>query len=107
MDSKYLVPGDTAQVNGRIKRRAHRPSDQTDLMGIHNLNTLEDLMRLLTPDFYASIHRTLVDIAALTLLALGLARIVLHDWKTLERPRRKKRASLKRPANERTGRRNP
>ena len=52
-------------------------------------------MQFLTPDFYSSIHRTLVDIAALALLVLGLARIVLHDWKTLERPRRKKRAPFK------------
>jgi hypothetical protein len=48
-------------------------------------------MQLLTPDFYSSIHRTLVDIAALALLVISLARIILHDWNTLERPRRRKR----------------
>jgi hypothetical protein len=62
-------------------------------------------MQLLTPDFYSSIHRTLVDIAALALLVIGLARIILHDWNTLERPRRKKRAPIRRSGNQHTPRR--
>jgi hypothetical protein len=55
-------------------------------------------MQLLSPDFYSSIHRTIVDIAALALLVIGLARIILHDWRALERPRRKKR-----PPNRKSG----
>ena len=59
-------------------------------------------MQLYTPDFFSLIHRTLVDIAALVLLVIGLARLVLNDWKTLVRKRRKKPGPLPRSANEHT-----
>ena len=52
-------------------------------------------MQLLSPDFYSSVHRTLVDIASLALLVIGLVRIILHDLTNLRRPRRpRKRARL-------------
>jgi hypothetical protein len=40
-----------------------------------------------SPDLYPSIHRTAVDIASLILLLIGLARLVLQDWKSLKRSR--------------------
>jgi hypothetical protein len=42
-------------------------------------------MLVLGPDFYSSIHRTLIDIASLLLLVIGLVRIALHDLKSLMR----------------------
>jgi hypothetical protein len=63
-------------------------------------------MQILSPDFYSSVHRTLVDIATLALMVIGLVRIILYDLTTLQRRcRPKKRARMTKPGSERPPRR--
>jgi hypothetical protein len=42
-------------------------------------------MWIATLDFWAPVHRTVVDIASLALLLIGVARLILHDWEFLKR----------------------
>lgn len=49
-------------------------------------------MIVAAPDFYPSIHRTLVDMASVMLLVIGLIRIILHDLKSLRKARHRNRS---------------
>jgi len=48
-------------------------------------------MLLDTAALFQGLQATLVELAALLLLAIGLVRIILHDWRTLKRSSRRRK----------------
>lgn len=56
---------------------------------------MEGLMQVAPSDLWSSVHRTLIDVASLMLLAIGLARIILHDLKSLKQDHKKSRPAQK------------